>query len=65
MLSRVERREFWRRFEEIEEELRRAREEIERYRKHRSETVGVKLGRRMRSAPPPSPDPEEGGPGLE
>lgn len=64
VLSRAERKELLRRFEQIEEELRRTREEFERYKKRHPETVGVKFGKPYALKSPAEPRPSGGRPGA-
>ena len=64
VLSRAERKELLRRFEQVEEELRRTREEFERYKKRHPETVGVKFGKAYALKTPTEPRPSGGKPGA-
>ena len=64
VLSRAERKELLRRFEQIEEELCRTREEFERYKKRHPETVGVKFGKAYTLKTPTEPRSSGGKPGA-
>src|SRR5580658_9579160 len=64
VLSRAERKELLRRFEQVEEELRRTQEEFERYKKRHPETVGVKFGKAYALKTPTEPDPRGASPEL-
>jgi hypothetical protein len=66
-LSREQRRELLRRLErldEVEEELRRTKEEFDRYKKRHPETVGVKLGKPYALRTPTEPRKVGGPPGA-
>ncbi len=65
VLSRAERKELLRRFEQVEEELRRTREEFEQYKKCHPETVGVKFGKAYARKTPTEPRPSGASPGRD
>ena len=65
VLSRAERKELLRRFEQVEEELRRTREEFEQYKKRHPETVGVKFGKAYALKTPTEPRASGGKPGAQ
>ena len=60
-LTREQRKALWRRYEELEDELKRTKEEFERYKKRHPETVGVKFGKPYALRTPIEPR-EGGGP---